>query len=150
MITLVAIELQSQRVRPRPTTTATAPPATLLFFILFDEVQAFRHVEMLYLSRFYSLFWALVATCVLGVLSSRFSFIVPLIFDSKYIDDAMWDYRFVVMTLQVMTVPLLVTTIFLLRLATKKAPLAVLPLIPRQHLVAVHGCEEPRHCLHPS
>ena len=43
---------------------------------------------MLYLSRFYALFWSLVATCVLGVLSSRFSFIVPFVFYNKYIATA--------------------------------------------------------------
>ena len=62
---------------------------------------------MVYLTRFYALLWSLLGVCVLGILSSKFAFIVPLVFYNKYIDEALWEYRFVVMTVQVMTVPLL-------------------------------------------
>ena len=91
-----------------------ASVATLATFILVDEVQAFEQVDMLYLAHFYALFWALLTSCILGVLSSRFSFIVPLVFYNKYVDAELWEYRFTVMTVQIMTVPLLMFLIFAL------------------------------------
>ena len=51
--------------------------------------------------------WALFGACILGVLSSRFSFIVPLVFYNKYVDTDLWEFRFIVMTVQLMTLPLL-------------------------------------------
>ena len=72
-------------------------------FVAVDEIQAFRQIDALYLARFYFLLWALLGACILGVLSSRFSFIVPLVFYNRFIDEPLWEYRFVVMTVQVMT-----------------------------------------------
>ena len=40
------------------------------------------------------------------LLASQFSFILPLIFYSKYIDAATWGYRFRLMTLLIMSAPL--------------------------------------------
>jgi len=82
-------------------------PLGVLAFIFVDEVQAFQRIEMLYLARFYFVLWALFGACILGVLSSRFSFIVPLVFYNKYVDTDLWEFRFIVMTVQLMTLPLL-------------------------------------------
>ena len=87
-----------------------------LMFLLFDEIQAYEDIDLLYLSSYYLLLWTLVAVCILGILSSKFSFIVPLVFYNKFVDDQEWDYRFVVMTVQVMTVPLLVAAMLRLSL----------------------------------
>jgi len=80
----------------------------IISFVLVDEIQAFRRIELLYLGRFYLLLWSLIAAVILGVLASRFSFIVPLLFYNKYVNAELWDFRFSVMTVQVMTVPLLI------------------------------------------
>jgi len=87
-------------------------PLSLVSFCLFDEIQAFRQMEMAYLGCFYLVLWSLFASCLLGVLSSRYTFIVPLVFYNKYIDASMWEFRFMVMTVQVMTVPLLIVAMW--------------------------------------
>ena len=46
--------------------------------------------------------------------SLQFAFILPLIFYNKYIDDSRWESRFQLMTLQVMSVPLQLGSIFVL------------------------------------
>jgi hypothetical protein len=58
----------------------------IISFVLVDEIQAFRRIELLYLGRFYLLLWSLIAAVILGVLASRFSFIVPLLFYNKYVN----------------------------------------------------------------
>ena len=55
-------------------------------------------IDMVYLLHFYALFWALLSACILGILSSRFTFIVPLVFYNLLFDESLWEYRFVVMT----------------------------------------------------
>ena len=72
------------------------------------QVESFTAIEMLYLSLYYTLILALLAAVVLGTLSSRFSFIVPLMFYNRYVDSATWDERFQVMSVQIASLPLLV------------------------------------------
>jgi len=90
------------------------PLMSLLIFVFFEEIQAYHRIEMLYLCRFYAVVWTIVAIAILGILASRFSFIVPLIFYNKYIDEALWEYRFHIMTLQVMSIPLFLANMFAL------------------------------------
>ena len=78
----------------------------MAFFVVTEEVQAFNSIEMVYLCRFYLLVWSLFTCCVLGVLSSQFSFIIPIIFYNKFIESALWDYRFEVMTMQIISMPI--------------------------------------------
>ena len=73
-----------------------------------SQVESFTAIEMLYLSLYYTLILALLAAVVLGTLSSRFSFIVPLMFYNRYVDSATWDERFQVMSVQIASLPLLV------------------------------------------
>ena len=73
-----------------------------------SQVESFTAIEMLYLSLYYTLILALLAAIVLGTLSSRFSFIVPLMFYNRYVDSATWDERFQVMSVQIASLPLLV------------------------------------------
>ena len=47
------------------------------------QVEAFARIDMLYLSLYYFLVVVLLVTLILGVLSSRFSFIVPLLFYNR-------------------------------------------------------------------
>ena len=58
------------------------------------------------------LVWALVGAALCGILASKFSFIVPLIFYNKYIDEPLWEYRFRVMTVQLVTLPLMLDAMF--------------------------------------
>ena len=88
--------------------------AALAAFIATEEIQAFKHIDSLYLARFYLLLFALIGAAVLGVLSSRFSFIVPLVFYNRFIDEALWEYRFTTMTVMVMSVPLLAASMLFL------------------------------------
>ena len=106
---IVRVVLLRYAVWPHTVTSKSGRVSTtaLAMFVCFDEIQAFGRIDELYLARFYLLLWALLAACALGVLSSRFSFIVPLVFYNSYIDEGLWEYRFVVMSVMVMSVPLL-------------------------------------------
>ena len=108
------IILVSYAVWPMGPMGGRPPLTTLFFFVCTEEIQAFHSIDMLYLTRFYLTLWALFGACILGVLSSRFSFIVPLVFYNKYIDESLWDFRFIVMTVQIMSTPLLAASILFL------------------------------------
>lgn len=72
----------------------------MLNFALIESVEAFERMDSYYLTLFYWNLCAILAVCLFGLLSSQFSFILPLIFYSKYIDASTWEYRFQIMTLQ--------------------------------------------------
>ena len=63
-------------------------------------------MDCYYLGLFYWCLCTQLAVCLLALLASQFSFILPLIFYSKYIDAATWGYRFRLMTLLIMSAPL--------------------------------------------
>ena len=75
----------------------------MLNFALIESVEAFERMDSYYLTLFYWNLCAILAVCLFGLLASQFSFILPLIFYSKYIDASTWEYRFQIMTLQACT-----------------------------------------------
>ena len=80
----------------------------------FAFAQAFRNIDMLYLTVYYLNITVMIVAFILGVMVSQFSFILPLIFYNKYIDASSWEYRFRVMTVEIMTCPLMLCSNFVL------------------------------------
>lgn len=72
----------------------------MLNFALIESVEAFERMDSYYLTLFYWNLCTILAVCLFGLLASQFSFILPLIFYSKYIDASTWEYRFQIMTMQ--------------------------------------------------
>ena len=58
----------------------------LLLHVLVDSIESYDRMDSYYLGLFYWCLCTQLAVCLLALLASQFSFILPLIFYSKYID----------------------------------------------------------------
>eukprot|EP00026_Physarum_polycephalum_P001772 Phypoly_transcript_01774.p1 GENE.Phypoly_transcript_01774~~Phypoly_transcript_01774.p1 ORF type:complete len:943 (+),score=86.23 Phypoly_transcript_01774:272-3100(+) len=82
--------------------------------ILFGRNPVLKDAGFIYLFRYYLSAWTVVSWFILIILQSGYTFIIPPVFAIKYITPNLWAYRFRVITVQLISVPLILTSIILL------------------------------------
>ena len=73
---------------------------------------ATHRVGLLHLLRLYILFWSIQASMVLVLMKSLTTFIIPFMFRIPYVDKVTFAYDFRVLTVQFMTIPLMVYALY--------------------------------------
>eukprot|EP01112_Ceratiomyxa_fruticulosa_P008570 TRINITY_DN221_c0_g1_i3.p1 TRINITY_DN221_c0_g1~~TRINITY_DN221_c0_g1_i3.p1 ORF type:complete len:970 (-),score=127.20 TRINITY_DN221_c0_g1_i3:171-3080(-) len=74
----------------------------------------FSNVGMIYLIRYYLLFWTVVSWLFLFILQGSYTFMVPGIFRVHFVYAAQWAMRFRVLTVQFMSLPLCFSTLIVM------------------------------------
>jgi hypothetical protein len=74
-------------------------------WLLGREVK-FTDLRMVYLYRYYLLFWTVASWLMLLIIQSNYTFVVAPVFQLKFITAYLWELRFRIITVQFMSLPL--------------------------------------------
>lgn len=81
---------------------------------LLGKEAKFSDLGIVYLFRYYLVFWTVVSWLALLVIQSNYTFVVAPVFQVKFITPFLWQLRFRIITVQFMSLPLSVASFILL------------------------------------
>merc|ERR1711998_587747 len=73
-----------------------------------------RNLAMMYLMKHYLVLITIFAAMLLLTLGSVYTFMIPYVLRIPFIDDIVWGYRFRVLTVQLITIPLIIGNLIVL------------------------------------
>jgi len=82
--------------------------------ILLGRNPILKDPGFIYLYRYYFSLWTVVSWLLLMILQSAYTFVIPPVFAIRYVTDSLWVFRFRVLTVQLMSLPLSFCCIVLL------------------------------------
>jgi len=100
-------------------TSAVTNVLMFVAYLLTGYRQKYKNLGVVYLLRHYLVLMTIFACMVLFTLGGTYTFVLPYVFEIKFIDENIWAFRFRVLTVQFMTIPLIIGNLVVLRLWPK-------------------------------